>query len=151
MRQTTLGFIIQNWKILLAMKKRGFWEWKYNWFWWKLELWETVDQAMIREANEEIWINILEQEKIWVLNFYFEENKDWNQSVNVFFIHKFSWEIEESEEMKPYWFELNKIPYDEMWEDDKIWLPEVLWWKKGIEYDFFFDKNWKLSSYKKIK
>jgi hypothetical protein len=28
--------------------------------------------------------------------------------------------------MKPYWFLLNEIPYDKMWEDDKIWLKEVL-------------------------
>ncbi len=151
MRQTTLGFIIQGRKILLAMKKRGFGVWLYNWFWWKLEKRETVEQAMIREANEEIWINILEQEKIWVLNFIFEWKEDWNQSVNVFFINKFSWNIEESEEMKPYWFELDKIPYDKMWEDDKIWLPEVLNWQKNIEYDFVFDENEKLSSYKKTK
>lgn len=151
MRQTTLGFIIQGRKILLAMKKRGFGVWLYNWFWWKLEKRETVEQAMIREANEEIWINILEQEKIWVLNFIFEWKEDWNQSVNVFFINKFSWNIEESEEMKPYWFKLNKIPYDKMWEDDKIWLPEVLNWQKNIEYDFVFDENEKLSSYKKTK
>ena len=151
MRQTTLGFIIQNGKILLAMKKRGFGVWLYNWFWWKLEKGETVEQAMIREANEEIWINILEQEKIWVLNFIFEWKEDWNQSVNVFFINKFSWNIEESEEMKPYWFELDKIPYDKMWEDDKNWLPEVLNWEKDIEYDFVFDENGKLSSYKKTK
>ncbi len=151
MRQTTLGFIIQGRKILLAMKKRGFGVWLYNWFWWKLEKRETVEQAMIREANEEIWINILEQEKIWVLNFIFKWKEDWNQSVNVFFINKFSWNIEESEEMKPYWFELDKIPYDKMWEDDKIWLPEVLNWQKNIEYDFVFDENEKLSSYKKTK
>ena len=151
MRQTTLWFIIQDWEILLAMKKRGFWEGWYNWFWGKLEKWETIEQWMIREANEEIWINILEQEKVWILNFYFEEKKNWNQSVNIFFVTKFSWEIKESEEMKPYWFKLGNIPYDKMWEDDKIWLPKVLNWDKNIEYNFFFDKNGKLSNYERLK
>jgi len=151
MRQTTLWFIIQDGNILLAMKKRWFWAGWYNWFWGKLEEWETIEQWMIREANEEIWINILKQEKVWVLNFYFEDKEDWNQSVNIFFIKDFTWDIKESEEMKPYWFKLEQIPYDKMWKDDKIWLPEVLGWAKDIEYDFFFDKNWKLSSYKKIK
>jgi hypothetical protein len=28
--------------------------------------------------------------------------------------------------MKPEWFNIKNIPYDKMWEDDKIWLPEIL-------------------------
>ena len=45
--------------------------------------------------------------------------------------------------MAPRWFKLNEIPYDQMWEDDKSWLPKVL---KGerIEGDFLFDENQKL-------
>lgn len=151
MRKTTLGFIIKDWKILLAMKKRGFWVGLYNGVGGKLEKWETVQQAMIREANEEIWINVKDLEQVWVLNFYFDENPDWNQSVYVFFIRDYSWNIRETEEMKPYWFELDKIPFDKMWEDDKIWLPEVLSWARDIEYNFYFWKDWKLREFKKLK
>jgi len=150
MKKTTLWFVIKNGKIMLAMKKRWFGAGLYNGVGWKLEKWETIEQWMIREANEEIWINIKELEKIWVLHFYFDENKDWNQSVHTFFIKSFTWKIEESEEMKPYWFDLDKIPYDKMWEDDKIWLPEVLNWERNIEYKFFFDENWKLRKWEKI-
>jgi hypothetical protein len=28
--------------------------------------------------------------------------------------------------MKPEWFDIEKIPYDKMWDDDIIWLPRVL-------------------------
>ena len=150
MKDTTLWFVIENWKIMLAMKKRWFGVWLYNGVGWKIEKWETIEQWMIREANEEIWINIKDLEKIWVLHFYFDEKEDWNQSVYTFFIKDFTWKIEESEEMKPYWFDLDKIPYDKMWEDDNIWLPRVLNWEKNIEYKFFFDRNWKLRDFIKL-
>lgn len=151
MKQTTLWFIIEDWKILLAMKKRGFWKGLYNGVGGKLEKLETIQQAMIREAEEEIWVKVNSLEYIWILNFYFDANPDWNQSVNVFFIKDYTWNIKETEEMKPYWFELEKIPYDSMWEDDKIWLPEVLSGARAIEYDFFFGLDWKLRNWEKIK
>lgn len=28
--------------------------------------------------------------------------------------------------MRPQWFDIKDIPYEQMWEDDKIWLPELL-------------------------
>jgi hypothetical protein len=28
--------------------------------------------------------------------------------------------------MKPQWFNLDKIPYSDMWPDDKYWLPMLL-------------------------
>jgi 8-oxo-dGTP diphosphatase/2-hydroxy-dATP diphosphatase len=32
----------------------------------------------------------------------------------------------ETEEMKPEWFSLDKIPYEQMWESDEEWLKRVL-------------------------
>jgi len=151
MKQTTLWFIIKWDKILLAMKKRGFWVWLYNWIGGKLEKWETIQQAMIREAKEEIWIEVKKLEKVWILHFYFDENQNWNQSVNVFFIKDYTWIVQETEEMKPYWFNINDIPYDKMWEDDKIWLSLVLQGEKDIEYKFYFWKNGKLRDFKRLK
>ena len=31
--------------------------------------------------------------------------------------------IQESEEMRPQWFNIEEIPYDKMWPDDKYWYP----------------------------
>ena len=150
MKKTTLWFIIENDKITLAMKKRWFGAGWYNGVGGKVEEWETIQQAMIREAKEEINIDILDLEYIWVLNFYFDEKEDWNQSVYVYFIKKYNWEIQESEEMKPYWFSLKEIPYDKMWEDDKIWLKWVLEWDRNIKYNFYFNKDGKLRDYDKV-
>ena len=153
MLQTTLAIMIENWKIFLWEKKKGFAKWVLNWVWWKQDKWETIEECMIREAKEEIGINITKKdlEYLGVLHFYFDD-KEMDQDVYLYNIKKYSWNIVESNEIKPYWFDLNAIPYNKMWEDDIIWLPRVLKWEKNIEYDFFFDKdNWKMSKYKLIK
>lgn len=52
-------------------------------------------------------------------------------------------EPSESEEMKPEWFDFDKIPYDNMFADDRYWLPYVI---QGRKFDatFSFDENWNL-------
>lgn len=39
------------------------------------------------------------------------------------------------------WINVNEIPYDKMWEDDKEWVPLVLAGYK-IECKFYFSNNW---------
>jgi hypothetical protein len=43
---------------------------------------------------------------------------------------KWRGQVGESEEMRPVWFPLDKIPYQDMWKDDLYWLPLVLQGKK---------------------
>lgn len=38
----------------------------------------------------------------------------------------FSGEIVETEEMRPRWFDIGAIPYDQMWPDDERWYPLML-------------------------
>lgn len=40
--------------------------------------------------------------------------------------NKFTGEPSESEEMRPQWYDVDAIPFDQMWADDHIWLPHVL-------------------------
>ena len=49
--------------------------------------------------------------------------------------------------MQPKWFSINNLPWEEMFSDDKYWLPLVL---KGKKLDAFFeyDKNWNLQKQK---
>ncbi len=46
----------------------------------------------------------------------------------------------ESEEMAPQWYPLSDIPYEQMWQDDAHWLPQVLN-KQTVDTDFTFDAN----------
>ena len=47
---------------------------------------------------------------------------------------------QETEEATPMWFSINEIPYDEMWEDDRIWIPYML---KNIVFSgwYVFDQS----------
>lgn len=151
MLQATLGVIIKDGKILLWEKKRWFASWVLNWVWWKLDVLETLEQCIIRETKEEIWLDITEIEYLWILHFYFQNKPERNMSVSIFMLKEYKWKEIETDEVKPFWFDLDKIPYDKMWKDDIYWLPRILAWEKNIEYKFWFDKEmWKIQKYEKI-
>ncbi len=112
--------------ICLAMKKRGFGVGKINGVGGKVEDDETIEEAAIREANEEAGVTLNEFSKCAVLEFYFSHNPTWNQLVHVYLCEEWENEPTESEEMKPEWYEVALIPYSSMWPDDKFWIPYVL-------------------------
>jgi len=50
--------------------------------------------------------------------------------------------LKKTEEMKPLWWNFEEIPYEQMWEDDKIWLPRILGTTKSqFNFTFWFDEN----------
>jgi len=66
---TTLCLLRKENKILLAMKKRGFGEGKYNGVGGKIENGETPEETMIRESKEEILVTPKEYEKVGIIEF----------------------------------------------------------------------------------
>ncbi|MEA3273570.1 MAG: hypothetical protein U9Q72_03200 [Patescibacteria group bacterium] len=46
--------------------------------------------------------------------------------------------------MQPKWFSIKDIPFDQMWDDDKYWLPHVLAGKK-LKGKFIFGKEDKVT------
>lgn len=137
MTRTTLCLLIRKnqdtKELLLAMKKRGFGKGKWNGVGGKEdpEKGDTdIAKAAMRETEEEIGVKIKKMEKVAVLSFYYPYKKEWNQDVHVFLVRDWQGEPVESEEMLPKWFKMNDIPYNEMWDDDKFWLPKILEGKK---------------------
>ncbi|KND48168.1 MAG: pyrophosphohydrolase [Parcubacteria bacterium C7867-006] len=131
LRNSTLIFLVNTdgnkiTKVCLAMKKRGFGAGRWNGVGGKVESGETIEDAAKREAKEEIGVNIEIIKKVGEISFYFPHKTEWNQLVSIFFSDKWIGEPSESEEMRPEWFEIDKIPFDKMWPDDKFWLPIVL-------------------------
>jgi 8-oxo-dGTP pyrophosphatase MutT (NUDIX family) len=142
----TVLVVIKDKKILLGMKKRGFGEGKWNGFGGKPQGSENIKETAIRETQEECGIIVEKIEKVGILDFEFSLKADWNQQVHFFLAKDFKGEIIESEEMKPAWFELNTIPYELMWPDDKFWLPMIIEGKK-FKGKFIFGKNNEIIKY----
>jgi mutator protein MutT len=145
LKQATLVFLIQKFdnniqNIVLAMKKRGFGINKWNGVGGKVEPGETIEQSAIRETQEEIAVIIKDIVKVAELTFYFSENPDWNQVVHVYFAENWEGEPIESEEMKPQWYTVDSIPYENMWPDDIFWLPEVIKGQK-LKASFTLDSH----------
>ncbi len=124
MKHTTLLFLRRNGEILLAMKKRGFGEGKWNGAGGKVEPGETYAQATVRECEEEIGVTPQNLHKIGELHFY--DLPDVEHYCHVYVADTWIGDPHETEEMRPQWFNLADIPYDQMWPDDKLWLPLLL-------------------------
>ena len=125
----TLTIIYQHPKVLLGMKKRGFGVGRWNGFGGKVATVETIEDAAKRELREEAGIKVENLDKVGILDFEFKDNPDILE-VHIFKSDNFSGELKESEEMKPQWFNIDEIPFKEMWQDDIYWMPLFLSGKK---------------------
>lgn len=147
MKQLTLLFLLQDNQILLAMKKRGFGAGRWNGVGGKLDEGETVEQALVRECKEEIEVSPTTYEKCAEIIFHEQHEGSHNTlQVHAFICSEWQGNPTETEEMAPKWFDLDKIPYENMWADDPHWLPLVLSGKK-LECEFHLDANDQVSEY----
>ncbi|MCI9233477.1 MAG: 8-oxo-dGTP diphosphatase [Bacilli bacterium] len=145
--ETTLLLLRKDNEILLAKKKRGFGEGKYNGVGGKLEEGETPEEAMIRETEEEIMITPTKYEKMGVIEFLeYVKGERANVKFHLYVATEWKGNPKESEEMIPKWFSLDNLPYNEMFPDDKYWLPYILKGKK-VNAFFDFDEEWNLLSH----
>jgi 8-oxo-dGTP pyrophosphatase MutT (NUDIX family) len=137
----TLCLLLDNDRVLLAMKKRGFGVGKWNGFGGKVKPDETIEGAALRELEEEAGVRARSEhlEKVGYIRFHSDYTDDLKWEVHIFALRNWKGEPRESEEMRPQWFSHDEIPFDAMWPDDKHWLPPVLAGKK-IEAEFHFNK-----------
>jgi 8-oxo-dGTP diphosphatase/2-hydroxy-dATP diphosphatase len=134
-----LGFILNGNKLLLGMKKRGFGAGRWNGYGGKVKEGETIEGALVREMEEEATIKVKKLEQFGLINFYFEGGD--LLEVHFFRILEYTGTPTETEEMKPNWFETNKIPFESMWPDDPHWMPLFLAGKKFNGNIYFKDTN----------
>jgi mutator protein MutT len=144
MKHMTLLFLLREDKkeVLLAMKKRGFGEGKWNGVGGKIEEGETPEQAVIREAQEEIGVGIEEKDLVHRGHIFFSFAGPDEVKLRVRIYTTTVWEgtPAESEEMSPKWFPFSTVPYDDMWVDDPHWLPELLS-GKNVNGEFHFTED----------
>ncbi len=130
MKLSTLCFCLRDDQVLLAMKRRGFGEGKWNGYGGKVTEKETPRTAATRELKEESGLSILEEalEQVGLVRFYFDGNQLFE--CHVFLVKDWRGEPRESDEMKPRWFPISQLPLEEMWVADGKWVPLVLAGKK---------------------
>ena len=136
--KATLLFVIANSRILLIEKKRGLGAGKINGPGGRLEPNETLQGCAIRETQEELLIDVSGVQAAGELNFQFTDG----HSIQGYVYTATGWSGDptETEEAKPYWCDLDDIPFDQMWADDRIWIPLMLEQKPFLGR-FLFDSD----------
>ncbi len=134
----TLVYVIRDEKILLIRKKRGFGEGYFNGAGGKVHDDETLEEAAVREFREELCAAPGPLEWRGALEFY--NNDRLEMVVHVFVTDSYEGELCESDEAEPHWFDLDGIPYDNMWADDRHWFPLLL--AGELFYGRFWFRNW---------
>ncbi|XP_048348501.1 oxidized purine nucleoside triphosphate hydrolase [Sphaerodactylus townsendi] len=141
----TLVMVVQPHRILLGMKKRGFGAGRWNGFGGKLQPGETIEQAARRELQEESGLTVDVLQKAGRITFEFTGDTELME-VHIFRADSVQGEPTESDEMRPQWFELDRVPFKEMWPDDTYWFPLLLQNKPFVGY-FKFEGHDRIVDY----
>ena len=139
----TLLFTVAGGELLLIHKKRGHGAGRINAPGGKVDAGETPLACALRETREEVGIRVRDASLMAELKFVDRVDAQWLGYV--FVASEFEGTPVETPEARPFWVPLDRIPYHEMWEDDRIWLPELLA-GRPVRADFLFESG-KLLSY----
>jgi len=132
----TLLFVVDGPQVLLMRKKRGHGAGRINAPGGKLEPGETPLECAIRETREETGVTPLEPSLRGVFRFVDLVQPQWLGYVFVAGRHEGT--AIETEEGSPIWTPVDALPFAEMWEDDRLWLPRLLA-GESLEGEFLFD------------
>jgi len=135
----TICYIMRGDRVLLIRKVQGFGRGKLNAPGGKMREGETPEECVLREVYEETGLRLLNLRRHGVLNFYFGEKEEPDWVVYIFSSTSFTGEVKGSPEGPLEWVEVDRLPYDEMWEDDRHWVPLLLE-GKAFSGEFHFDE-----------
>ncbi len=128
--RATLLFVVRAGQILLIRKKRGLGAGKINGPGGKLDPGEEPMAGAIREVEEELGVTPTAVLYGGELCFQFVDG--YAIHVHVFKAADCVGEAQETSEAVPLWTDLSAIPWDEMWADDRLWLPLLLRGQKFV-------------------
>ncbi len=133
-----LCIIEDNGRILLKRATRGVSKGKWNFPGGKIDDGETSEQSTAREVLEETGLAIDGLDSLGRLEFY--DGTEPFFFVDVYRAQGFSGTLRETEEGPLQWYDRDALPFDRMWDDDKLWVPMVLSGKR-IRGEFHFNKG----------
>ncbi len=143
MKEITMNllYLVNDGQVMLALKKRGHGAGRHNGVGGKLNPGESVEQSLIREAQEEIGVTPQEFEKMAYITFdLYMKGEHVFEHVHIYTTSNWTSEPVESEEVSPRWFDIGNLPFDTMWPNDIHFLPHVLGGKK-VKGQFKLDKD----------
>ena len=141
MKDATICYLFKDNQVLLQKKAEGkFGAGKWNAPGGKIKMTESPETAIMREIREETGLTVKQLKDHGKLAF--GEKGGHAFSVYVFSATDFSGELKANEEGELKWFPTKNLPWNEMWKDDKIWLPALLEGKR-FHGRFMFDKGFK--------
>lgn len=127
---------VANHKFLMIRHHRGINEGCVNFPGGKKEIGESMEDCVIRETYEETGLKIKNPKQVGYIEF---PTKDFY--VYVFKSTEFSGAIKENkDEVDAFWIEEDKIPYEQMREADRNFLPEIMA-GKYVKRRFIYDDD----------
>jgi 8-oxo-dGTP diphosphatase len=144
--EATLCHPVVDGELLFIRKQRGLGAGKLVGAGGKLEDGETPRDAARREVREELRVEPLGLEKRGEFDFHFRDSEADRRGAperasgeaaspgpdgDSMFVHVFAadgvdGEPEATAEAVPEWHPVEAVPYDEMWVDDRVWLPHLV-------------------------
>ncbi|KAJ2858985.1 hypothetical protein GGI22_003136 [Coemansia erecta] len=111
-------------QVLLGLKKRGMGVGLWNGFGGKVEPKETFDECAHRELKEECGLSAAAMRHVGTL--FMKRRDGTGMTICVYTAHGLSGPIVESDEMKPKWFDVLDLPYDNAYKEARLWWPTML-------------------------
>ena len=125
--------------VLLIRKKRGHGANKVNAPGGRIEPDETPFAGAVREVQEEVGLCCQSLWPVALLRFHDRKN-GFDMRGFAFRSSAFAGEPIETDEAAPFWCPWDAIPFDDMWEDDRYWLPAIRA-RQRVRADLVFEND----------
>ncbi|MCK9368564.1 NUDIX domain-containing protein [Candidatus Dojkabacteria bacterium] len=103
---------------------------------------ETIEMGATREGEEELGIIASDLKNRAIIDFLFYSGDEFTKvQGHVFFTSKWKGKIVGIGMDSPTWFQIDEIPWDEMWTNDRAWLEQLLLSDKFLEAIYEFNKG----------
>ncbi len=111
-------------QVLLIHKKTGHGQGRVNGPGGKLDAGESLTACAKREVLEEVGLQVANPVCRAELRFVELDGSQWLGYA--YTADQFGGQLIETPEAKPFWCDIEEIPFADMWPDDQIWLPTIL-------------------------